>query len=43
MAVDAGFGAGCRWAELLGFSLETPEPMKKYLPNGRDAYLYART
>jgi hypothetical protein len=43
MAVDAGFIAGCRWAELLGFKLETPEPMRKYLPNGRDAYLYART
>lgn len=43
MAVDAGFIAGCRWAELLGFKLETPEPMQSYLPNRRPAYLYART
>jgi len=43
MAVDAGFDAGRRWAELLGFRLETPEPMRAFLPNGRDAYLFART
>lgn len=43
MAVDAGFSAGARWAELLGFERETPMPMRKYLPNGRDAWLYART
>lgn len=42
LAVDAGFAAGRRWAPLLGFHLETPEPMRAYLPNGRDAYLYAR-
>lgn len=42
MAVDSTFGAGCRWAGLLGFRLETPFPMRAYLPNGRDAYLYAR-
>ena len=43
MAVDADFEAGRRWAVLLGFKLETPEPMAKFLPSGRDAYLYART
>lgn len=42
MAVDSGFGAGCRWATLLGFRLETPFPMQGYLPNGKAAYLYAR-
>lgn len=42
MAVDAGFLPGIRWAQLLGFKLETPEPMRAFLPNGRDAYLYAR-
>lgn len=43
MAVDADFIAGRRWAVLLGFKLETPEPMAKFLPSGRAAYLYART
>ena len=42
MAVDAGFEAGCRWARLLGFHLETPAPMRAYLPNSRPAYLFAR-
>lgn len=42
MAVDADFEAGARWAEMLGFKRETPEPMQAYLPNGRPAYLYAR-
>lgn len=45
MAVDASFEPGRRWAVRLGFRLENPEgePMRAYLPNGRDAYLYART
>lgn len=43
MAVDAGFAAGCRWAQMLGFRRETPEPMRGYLPNGHAAWLYART
>lgn len=42
MAVSAGFDAGQRWAELLGFTLETPTAMRAYLPNGGDAWLYAR-
>ena len=42
MAVQAGFEQGEHWARLLGFSRETPEPMRAYLPNGQDAYLYAK-
>ena len=40
--VVADFDAGKRWIGMLGFRLETPEPMKAYCPNGADAYLYAR-
>lgn len=40
MAVDAGFGAGCRWAHLLGFELEALA--RAYMPGGRDAFIYAR-
>lgn len=42
MAVDADFVAGRRWAVMLGFILETPEPMRAYLPDGRDAYLFSK-
>lgn len=42
MAVADGFDAGCRWARLLGFYCETPQPMRGYLPDGRAAWLYAR-
>jgi hypothetical protein len=42
MAVDAQFEAGQRWAEMLGFRCETPEPMRRFFPNGNDAYMYAR-
>lgn len=38
--VDDGFEAGHRWAKLLGFEREGY--MKKYRPNGQDAWLYAR-
>ena len=41
MAVDSGFEAGQRWAVILGFKLETPEPMRAYLPSGQSAYLYS--
>lgn len=41
-AVFSDFPAGRRWAELLGFYLETPEPMRHYDDNGRSAWLYAR-
>jgi len=40
--VDAGFEAGRRWAELLGFRCETPEPMQHFEADGRSQYLYAR-
>jgi hypothetical protein len=42
MAVAADFPEGRRWAEMLGFQLETPQPMRAYLQDGRDAYLYSR-
>lgn len=41
MAVDARFHVGQRWALMLGFELETPQPLRCYLPGGQDAYLYA--
>lgn len=40
--VAAEFKEGHRWAELLGFTLETPLPMRKWFPEGGDAYLYSR-
>lgn len=42
MYVDAQFGAGCRWAEMLGFKNETPEGMVGFLPNGNRAFMYGR-
>lgn len=42
MYVDEDFEQGRRWAGMLGFRCETPEPMRKYLPSGASAYLYAR-
>lgn len=42
MHVCAGFKAGETWARLLGFSNETPSPMRRFFPDGSDAYLYAR-
>lgn len=40
--VDAQFPQGARWARLLGFQLETPEPMRHFLPNGNGAYMFGR-
>jgi len=41
--VDAEFSRGCRWLEMLGFDNETPgAPMRKYTPDGKDCFLYAR-
>lgn len=37
-----GHEAGHRWIKMLGFTLDTPMPMEKVLPNGEDAYLYSR-
>lgn len=42
MVVEADFTAGRRWAELLGFELETPVALRRFLPSGRDAWIYAR-
>lgn len=39
--VDREFLPGHRWVRSLGFDLEAPR-MVAYLPNGRDASLYAR-
>lgn len=41
--VDAGFDAGMRWMDLLGFQLETPEPMRAFRPDGGDCFLFSRT
>lgn len=42
MAVDVDFPEAIRWALLLGFNLETPQPMKAYTPDGRACYQFAR-
>lgn len=42
MAADAGFPQADRFARLLGFTCETPEPMAAFFPNGHAARLYAR-
>ena len=41
LTVQAEFEAGKRWAKMLGFIQETPNPMMGYLPNGGAAVLYA--
>lgn len=43
MHVCAGFDNGMKWARLLGFTNETPVPLKRFFPDGSDAYMYART
>ena len=40
--VVADFTKGYRFAELLGFKLETPEPMLKWLPDGRSVYQFSK-
>ncbi len=40
MSVDVVHAAGQRWAELLGFKKEGL--MRRFSPDGRDAYLYAK-
>lgn len=42
-AVDCGFPAAIRWAEMLGFTNETPDGMKGYTPERRTCFLYAQT
>jgi len=41
-AVRADFSNGLRWAKMLNFKCETPEPMKNYGDDGYDYYLYSR-
>lgn len=40
--VDAGFEPGMRWMELLGFRLDTPEPMRAFRPDGGNCFLFSR-
>lgn len=40
--VEAGFAAGERWVQCLGFTCETPEGMRCYSPDGRTFRLYSR-
>lgn len=40
MAVDRSFADGRRWAQMLGFECEGLA--RAYLPNGHDAWIYAR-
>lgn len=40
--VDGAFPEGHRWMEMLGFTCETPDGMRGYLPNGGTSFLYAR-
>ncbi len=42
LVVDAEFRDAFRWALMLGFDLETPEPMQGYSPAGKAAYQFAR-
>jgi hypothetical protein len=42
MYTEAGNDRASRWAEMLQFVLETPVPMRKFLPDGRDAMMYAK-
>ena len=41
-AVEENFSQGHRFNKLIGFNLETPEPMQKYFPTGSAAFLYSR-
>ena len=41
IGVLLGFSAGCRWAERLGFTLETP-CARNWGPDGRDYSIYVR-
>lgn len=42
MTVNAEFENGRRFAELIGMTLETPEPLRAYGATGSDEYMYAR-
>jgi hypothetical protein len=40
--VDEGFEPGMRWLEILGFTLETPSPMRGFRPDGGSCFLFSR-
>lgn len=40
--VDAKQSAASRWARLLGFELEFPDPLPGLLTNGNDAFMFVR-
>lgn len=40
--VDEGFKPGERWLQMMGFRLETPEPMQGFRPDGGACFLYSR-
>ena len=40
--VDEGFGPGMRWLELLGFTCETPLPMRGFRPDGGACLLFSK-
>ena len=40
--VDEGFEPGMRWLELLGFSRETPLPMRGFRPDGGSCFLFSK-
>lgn len=42
IVVEENFRAAARWAQMLGFQLETPVALKCFLPSGRDAWIYSR-
>lgn len=42
MVVEKDFRAASRWAVMLGFQLETPVALRRFLPSGRDAWIYSR-
>ena len=40
--VDEDFEPGMRWLELLGFSRETPLPMRGFRPDGGSCFLFSK-
>jgi hypothetical protein len=40
--VDEGFEPGMRWLRLLGFTLETPTPMRGFRPDGGSCFLFSK-